>query len=144
MQNLGYHFCQIFQNVTPILKPIVLFILNNICIFITIFFQYALLKNKKHINLLIKKCMSVQKTFSVYKIYIFVHHNLKKPCLQRLVNFSCQVLQLLPISNVSLDFFPNILNIVECHWWVIQFIGTCCRLWCSYQGGVFQICRLLF
>jgi hypothetical protein len=25
MQNLGYHFCQISQNVTPILKPIVSF-----------------------------------------------------------------------------------------------------------------------
>jgi Na+/H+ antiporter NhaB len=24
MQNLGYHFCQIVQNMTPILKPVIL------------------------------------------------------------------------------------------------------------------------
>jgi hypothetical protein len=34
MQNLGYQFCQIFQNVMPILKPIVLFTLSNLCIFL--------------------------------------------------------------------------------------------------------------
>jgi hypothetical protein len=33
MQNLGYHFCQIFENVMPILKPIVSFTSINLCIF---------------------------------------------------------------------------------------------------------------
>jgi hypothetical protein len=38
MQNLGYYFCQIFQNVTPVLKPIVLFTSINLCVFYNCFF----------------------------------------------------------------------------------------------------------
>lgn len=37
MQNLGYHYCQISQNVTPISKPIVSFTSINLCIFYNCF-----------------------------------------------------------------------------------------------------------
>jgi hypothetical protein len=60
--------------------------------FTTIFSLDVLFKDNKHITLLTQKHILVQKTFSSYKIYLFVHHNLKEPCLQRLVNLSCQVL----------------------------------------------------
>jgi hypothetical protein len=81
MKNLGYHFCQIFQNVTPILKPIISSTLINLCIFSVIFFQDVLFKDSKHIILLIQKCILVQKTFSSYKVYLFIHHSLEEPYL---------------------------------------------------------------
>ncbi len=37
MQNFGYHFGQISQNVTPVLKPIISFTPINLCIFYSCF-----------------------------------------------------------------------------------------------------------
>ncbi len=39
-----------------------------------------------------------------------MYHSMEKPCLQRLVNFSFQDLQLLPSLKASINFASNILN----------------------------------
>jgi hypothetical protein len=81
MKNLGYHFCQISQNVMPVLKPIVSFTSINLCIFtVVVFSPNVIFKDSKHIILLIQKCISVEKTFLSYKIYFFMHHSFKVPC----------------------------------------------------------------
>jgi len=57
--------------------------------FFTIIFSPSVhFKHTKHITLLFQKHILVQKTFSLHKIYLYVHHSFEKPCLQRLVNFS--------------------------------------------------------
>jgi hypothetical protein len=64
MKNLGYHFCQIFQNVMFVLKPIVSFTSINPCIFtIVVFSPNVIFKDSKHIILLIQKCILVEKHF---------------------------------------------------------------------------------
>ncbi len=55
-------------------------ILSNLCIFYGCFLP-ILSKDNIYIILLIQKHISVKKTFSSYKIYMFVHHSLKEPYL---------------------------------------------------------------
>ncbi len=88
MQNLGYHLCQISQNVTPVLKPIVSSTSINLYIFIIVVFSpNVIFKGSKHTILLTQKCILVEKTFVSCKIYLFVHHSLKVPYPQIIVNY---------------------------------------------------------
>ncbi len=138
MQNLGYHFCQISQNVTPIFNQQYHLLELTYAYFIVIFFHDVIFKDSKRTILLLQKCISIQKTFSSYKIYLFVHHNLEKPYFHRLVNLSCHGLYLLPISKASIGYASNILSWIGFHWWVVEFIGTHCGLWCRCASHVFR------
>jgi hypothetical protein len=82
MQNLGYHFCQISQNVMPILKPIISSSSIKLYIFLIVFSQDIIIfKDSKHIILLILKMHIISKNIFLYKIYLFMHHSFEEPYL---------------------------------------------------------------
>jgi len=95
------------------------------------------LQFNKHFHdiIIISLNIKASKFFVYTKLFIVTHICSKL--------FFCQVFQFFWISKTLWDFVSNIQSQIDCHWWVVHFIGTNCRVWCSCRCGVLPIHHLL-
>jgi hypothetical protein len=105
-------------------------LIMNILLFI---FRNALSSNKHFHDTIINSINIKASKFFVYTNLFIITHIYSKFFSWWVFEFFWMMLW---------DFILSILSQVECHWWVVHFIGTHCGVRCSHWCGVLQIHHL--